>query len=757
MASRASGRAAGAVLALLCLVRAVRAQQEVATLPAQTPLCQRLHDAGPSYHAAYLCLGVPQWALLPALWTPLAIQVNCTAPTYEIYTARTWEQLQTAPDAVRWCGLAHFASPDTCAFTLSPFEDVYVAIKTRRASLLGRIGATAPEPQCTFAARRDLSLTKVAMAVLGVALFTHARALTASSTFRLGAGALTFASGAALVLVFILMRSMPHKRKLVAALAVSASSVVGAMRWAYGTWAPDLAAIATSRAAITYFLVTGLLGLGITYWLDDQENVKLNTTVSAVLHLSGLLLVYLGTTSEPASLALVALLVASRLLAPLTARVPRGAAWLGARLGAAATAAAAAAGALSAAAAARAKARATDAGPVSARAPTPSKPRRRPVGRRMEGAGMLLSEDEAREAAQEERRLRREEEARLLRAQQLLQARAGGSGDGGVDGTGSGVFVKWGVNGAVQLQQYPFTEEEEEEPPQQQQQQQQQNAWRWPSSQGAEAKPAQAQPLEQQQQQQQQQQQHQQHWKAQAAVKQQQQPATVAPASGGWFSRWSNAALAPAAAPTAAASAPTAAASAPSAAPLHLRTPPPDPLARKPVVRPTSPPRGGARQLQQQQKQHQQQQQRPRKGPGPDTLGSSDDDGAPPARSPWSQERLVVDIRSPPSARRSTPASAARASGAAAARAQAAPQATPSPGGGDVSPLVAAGKIFNAESSRVIQIGKGKYDELVSKGYTPDFKNGVLLPPEGGGGGASGSGAGVQRTPPQRVARSRRG
>jgi len=56
---------------------------------------------------------------------------------YEIFTAATWEQLQTQPDAARWCGLAHFTSPDTCAFTLSPFEDVYVAIKTKRASLLG--------------------------------------------------------------------------------------------------------------------------------------------------------------------------------------------------------------------------------------------------------------------------------------------------------------------------------------------------------------------------------------------------------------------------------------------------------------------------------------------------------------------------------------------------------------------------------------------------------------------------------------------
>jgi hypothetical protein len=90
MVFRAAGRAVGAVLALLCLVQAGRAQQEVATLSAQTPLCQRLHDAGPAYHAAYLCLGVPPWALLPALWTPLSIQVNCTAPTVSCAPLRYW-------------------------------------------------------------------------------------------------------------------------------------------------------------------------------------------------------------------------------------------------------------------------------------------------------------------------------------------------------------------------------------------------------------------------------------------------------------------------------------------------------------------------------------------------------------------------------------------------------------------------------------------------------------------------------------------
>jgi hypothetical protein len=73
--------AAAALLLLACGLAPGRAQQEVA-LPsaAQPPLCQRLHDPGPAFQAAYLCLGVSPWTLEPSLWTPLTIAVNCTGP-----------------------------------------------------------------------------------------------------------------------------------------------------------------------------------------------------------------------------------------------------------------------------------------------------------------------------------------------------------------------------------------------------------------------------------------------------------------------------------------------------------------------------------------------------------------------------------------------------------------------------------------------------------------------------------------------------
>lgn len=65
-------------VAMFVVLLALAGSQQLAQQP---PLCQRLPEAGTIYHSVYMCLGVPSWALVPALWTPLSIQVNCTAPT----------------------------------------------------------------------------------------------------------------------------------------------------------------------------------------------------------------------------------------------------------------------------------------------------------------------------------------------------------------------------------------------------------------------------------------------------------------------------------------------------------------------------------------------------------------------------------------------------------------------------------------------------------------------------------------------------
>jgi hypothetical protein len=116
---------------------------------------------------------------------------------------------------------------------------------------------------------------------------------------------------------------------------------------------------------------------------------------------------------------------------------------------------------------------------------------------------------------------------------------------------------------------------------------------------------------------------------------------------------------------------------------------------------------------------------------------------AQPKSSPWSQERLVMDVDSrqavspPPPPQLSAAVLAASPAAA---------------GQGPVSPLVQQGKILNPVSGKVIMFNKPAYNLLVSQGYTPDLVSGVMVPPgddaaaaavQQAGAGSSGAGRAV--------------
>jgi hypothetical protein len=109
---------------------------------------------------------------------------------------------------------------------------------------------------------------------------------------------------------------VPQKRALVAALTVSASTAWGVVRWVYGTWMPSWQAVLTSRPMVWYLILSGLLGLGITYYFDDLGNVKVNNIIKVTLKLTGLLLLYNGSTDDVVSLGMVAALGLGSLLLP---------------------------------------------------------------------------------------------------------------------------------------------------------------------------------------------------------------------------------------------------------------------------------------------------------------------------------------------------------------------------------------------------------------------------------------------------------
>jgi len=107
---------------------------------------------------------------------------------------------------------------------------------------------------------------------------------------------------------------MPYRRSVAAFFAVSTSSLLAVVRWLYGTWLPNMHLVIYSRPFVIYLLVSGLVGLTLTYWLDDTSNVKINTTIRVGLNILGLLLVYSGISDERWAVGAVVLLVASPVL-----------------------------------------------------------------------------------------------------------------------------------------------------------------------------------------------------------------------------------------------------------------------------------------------------------------------------------------------------------------------------------------------------------------------------------------------------------
>lgn len=68
-----------------------------------------------------------------------------------------------------------------------------------------------------------------------------------------------------------------------------------------------------SQWVLGYLVVTGLLGLALTYYYDDVNNHKLQTILRVALQLAGLGLVAVSTTLPEASAGICCLLILLRL------------------------------------------------------------------------------------------------------------------------------------------------------------------------------------------------------------------------------------------------------------------------------------------------------------------------------------------------------------------------------------------------------------------------------------------------------------
>ncbi|KAK9855139.1 hypothetical protein WJX84_006268 [Apatococcus fuscideae] len=256
--------------------------------------------------------GVPRWQLVPHLWEASWVNITCQGlQVVEVYTSRTWQTLisRVREDRRASCGWRRLLRirTDSCQTPVSPFGQAYVAVKHPGSS------ASIRGQQCSFQLEQDFSYVLLGMGVAGALLFLFSTPLSTSQPFRLSAGTLGFMALSVAILLVFISRHLPSKKSVVVAFGIFGSSFAAVMQSLFGRWIPSYHQLIYSPWVLGYLVVTGLLGLALTYYYDDAGNHKLQTILRVALQLVGLGLVAISTTLPEASAGLCCLLILLRL------------------------------------------------------------------------------------------------------------------------------------------------------------------------------------------------------------------------------------------------------------------------------------------------------------------------------------------------------------------------------------------------------------------------------------------------------------
>ncbi|DBA86672.1 hypothetical protein WJX77_004815 [Trebouxia sp. C0004] len=256
--------------------------------------------------------GVPKWHLFPHLWSYNAVDVSCPdQQDFDVFFANDEEILldKVSNGDTAWCGMERLLSGHRhkCSISITPFQTTQVGVVPSR----GRILFAAGKANCNLRTSEQLSVPLIIAGIVGVALFFNAGLLSQSLSFRITTGSVTFMLLAVVMLVFVLARMTPNKKSMAAVFAVFGSSVSGLVRYLFGRWIPSWQQLVYNKLAWAYVFLSGLSGAALTYYYDDEGNVKLLNILKYGLMLVGLGLVFFSTSMTEASATLCVLLLAS--------------------------------------------------------------------------------------------------------------------------------------------------------------------------------------------------------------------------------------------------------------------------------------------------------------------------------------------------------------------------------------------------------------------------------------------------------------
>ena len=207
------------------------------------------------------------------------------------------------------------SSPSSSPRSLPPCDARLPTFGPSAVAVVPRGGAGAGS-SCRVEATRRLDPALAARLCLGAALFLLAAPLAASASFRVSAGAVSFALASLLVVLFLVARAVPNKRQLAVAAAAMGSGALTVARLLFGHWVPTLSELASAKVLGGYAACSLAVGAAVAFWFDDPGAAKAHAILAAALRLAGLGLVAGGVSSPAVGLALAGALALAGFAGP---------------------------------------------------------------------------------------------------------------------------------------------------------------------------------------------------------------------------------------------------------------------------------------------------------------------------------------------------------------------------------------------------------------------------------------------------------
>lgn len=153
-----------------------------------------------------------------------------------------------------------------------------------------------------------ISVIRCGIFLFGFLLILFSREIASSTGCRLAGGSLTFVAMSGIVLAYIIWRQIPHRKSIMTMITLWSGAAFFIWRTllvgSHDGEPALLPSILRSPLLIAYMAASGLVGMAVTYYFNDDKNEKLNTILKVGLQICGSLCMVMSPTSIEAGVLL---------------------------------------------------------------------------------------------------------------------------------------------------------------------------------------------------------------------------------------------------------------------------------------------------------------------------------------------------------------------------------------------------------------------------------------------------------------------